>query len=347
MEKFKFIDLFSGIGGFHQAMSNLGGECVFASEIDPHARETYTINYGLVPHGDITKIDEKTEIPQHDVLCAGFPCQAFSKAGHREGLEDTRGTLFFDIARILKHHKTKYIILENVRNLVSHDNGNTWKVIARTLHSLGYRLTEKPIIISPHYFGIPQLRERVVIIGVYDPNRVDQPLFVPEFKEKTKSENNIDTILQKHRVQDKYYLDSEKKKVLDIWDEFYNGIEEKILGFPIWTDNFKKGSLASDPDWKKNFINKNNELYLNNKKFIDSWLKKHNYLEQLTPTNRKFEWQAGASINSIFEGVIQFRPSGVRVKRPDTFPALVAMVQTPVIGKYKRKLTVRDRKSVV
>ena len=121
---FTFIDLFSGIGGFHQAMSSLGGRCVFASEIDKYCIETYQENYGMDSGIDIRNVDEK-DIPPHDVLCAGFPCQAFSKAGKQEGLEDeTRGTLFFEIVRILKHHHTPYIVLENVRNLVSHDHGN-------------------------------------------------------------------------------------------------------------------------------------------------------------------------------------------------------------------------------
>ena len=141
--KFTFIDLFAGIGGFHLAMHELGGKCVFASEWDKDAQKTYEANYGITPFGDITKIDE-AEIPAHDVLCAGFPCQPFSKAGKQEGFDDeTKGTLFFDIERILRFHHTKYIILENVRNLVAHDNGNTWRTIHTHLVNLGYRLTPK------------------------------------------------------------------------------------------------------------------------------------------------------------------------------------------------------------
>lgn len=125
MEKFKFIDLFCGIGGFHQAMADLGGECVYASDIDTDCRKTYERNYGIKPDGDITKVEAK-DIPAHDVLCGGFPCQAFSKAGKRLGFEDpTKGTLFFDIMRIANYHHPKYMLLENVRNLASHDEGNT------------------------------------------------------------------------------------------------------------------------------------------------------------------------------------------------------------------------------
>lgn len=342
MIKFKYIDLFAGIGGFHQAMDNLGGECVFASEIDEYARDTYKKNYNIDPFGDITNADVEKDIPFHDVLCAGFPCQSFSKAGKREGLDDVRGTLFFDIARILEYHKTKYIILENVRNLVSHDNGNTWNVISKTLKKLGYRLTEEPIVISPHRLGIPQSRERVIIAGVYDPKNIKNPLKLKIKNNFDVRENTIDTILQKTRVSDKYYLTEEENEILDVWNQFYKGIEEEVIGFPIWLDYFKKTYDDDMPDWKKNFINRNNELYKNNKIFIDEWLENNNNLNHFTSTNRKFEWQAGRDINNIYEGIIQFRPSGIRVKRPNYFPALVAMVQTPIIGKYQRRLTIKE-----
>ena len=166
MKNFKFIDLFCGIGGFHQALSNLGGECVYASDIDADCRKTYEKNYGIHPDGDITKVME-SDIPAHDVLCAGFPCQAFSKAGKRLGFADeTKGTLFFDILRILKYHKPKYALLENVRNLASHDHGNTWKVIHDALVEAGYNVLDEPVIFSPHYIGVPQHRERVFIMCV-------------------------------------------------------------------------------------------------------------------------------------------------------------------------------------
>ena len=176
MKKFKFIDLFAGIGGFHQAMTELGGECVFASEIDQHAIETYKENFGIDSDFNICDVNVE-DIPRHDVLCAGFPCQAFSIAGKCEGFNDeTRGTLFFEIERILKYHHPKYIILENVKNLTSHDQGRTWQIIEQHLHNCGYRLTLQPLIVSPHHFGIPQLRERVIILGVYDPSNTNKPI---------------------------------------------------------------------------------------------------------------------------------------------------------------------------
>lgn len=340
---FKFIDLFAGIGGFHQAMEQLGGECVFASEIDKYAIETYKENYGIDANCNIREINEFT-IPKHDVLCAGFPCQTFSKAGKRMGFNDeTKGTLFFEIERILKHHKTKYIILENVRNLVSHNGGITWKTIYSHLNKLGYRLTKDPIIISPHQLGIPQLRERVVILGIYDPENKKKNLNIEIEKLKTKNDNEIYSIIESKKVDEKYYISDYEKMVLTAWDEFYKGIKETTIGFPIWAVYFNGLTKKEDlPKWKKDFIDKNIKLYQNNKDFIDSWLKKYNRLKNFAPTHKKMEWQAGDSIKSLWEGLIQFRPSGIRIKKPSCFPALVAMVQIPIIGKYRRRLTVKE-----
>ncbi|OHX66407.1 DNA cytosine methyltransferase [Flammeovirga pacifica] len=157
----KFIDLFAGIGGFHQALNSFGAECVFASEWDDHAAKTYAINYGLKPKGDITKIDEN-DIPQHDILCAGFPCQAFSISGKQKGFEDARGTLFFDIARIVHHHQPKLLLLENVRNFQRHDGGNTLRVVVQTLDDLGYSVDYK--VLNASQYGLPQNRERIYFV---------------------------------------------------------------------------------------------------------------------------------------------------------------------------------------
>lgn len=340
---FTFIDLFAGIGGFHQAMVQLGGECVFASEIDKYAIETYLENYGINADCNIRNVNEE-DIPKHDVLCAGFPCQSFSKAGKQLGFNDeTKGTLFFEIERILKYHKTKYIILENVRNLVSHDNKKTWETIYSHLKKIGYRLTKEPIIISPHQLGVPQLRERVVILGIYDPKNADKDLEIKLPNFISKDENSVFDVLDSKKVSKKYYISDYEEMVLNAWNEFYKGIKETTIGFPIWASYFN-GCISNDdfPKWKLNFINKNINLYNNNKEFIDSWLKKYNYLKDFAPTHKKMEWQAGESIKSLWDGIIQFRPSGIRVKKPTCFPALVAMVQIPIIGKYRRRLTVRE-----
>ncbi|ADE19630.1 DNA cytosine methyltransferase [Mycoplasma crocodyli] len=342
INNFKFIDLFSGIGGFHQAMSYFGGECVFSSEIDKYCINTYFNNFNISSDFDITKVNVN-EIPKHDLLCAGFPCQAFSKAGKQKGLLDTRGTLFFEIQRILEFHKTKYIILENVRNLVSHDNGNTWNVIHNNLNKLGYRTTSKPLLLSPHNLKIPQLRERVFIIGKYDLDNIDKDLIINNSTYSKKNDNSIYDIIDKNKVEDKYYISKAEDKLLETWNKFYIGINKKILGFPIWFDYLNEDSFSDDvPKWKLSIILKNKLLYKENKKFIDKWKKENSFLKDLIPTYKKFEWQAGDSIKSIWEGIIQFRPSGIRVKKTDVFPALVAMVQIPIIGKYKRRLTVEE-----
>lgn len=161
LDGIKVIDLFSGIGGFHLALSSFGAEIVFASEWDKDAAAVYANNFGLVPQGDITKIDEKT-IPDHDILCAGFPCQAFSISGNQKGFDDSRGTLFFDVARIAKEKQPKILFLENVKNLEVHDNGNTLTVIKNTLDSIGYDVYYK--VLDSAVYGSPQSRKRIYIV---------------------------------------------------------------------------------------------------------------------------------------------------------------------------------------
>lgn len=157
-----YIDLFAGIGGFHIAMQSFGATCVFSSELDKHAQSTYFENFGVVPQGDITKIDAEN-IPSHDILCAGFPCQPFSISGKRNGFEDTRGTLFFDVARIAKYHKPKVLFMENVRNFATHDQGNTLKTVEQTLDEIGYNFWYK--VLNASHFGLPQSRERIYMVA--------------------------------------------------------------------------------------------------------------------------------------------------------------------------------------
>lgn len=165
MPEFTFIDLFAGIGGFRQALSSVGGQCVFSSEWDLNSQHVYFDNYGERPFGDITKI-EASEIPSHDLLAGGFPCQAFSISGKRLGFEDSRGTLFYDIARIASHHKPKVLLLENVRNLANHDQGRTLSVIVGTLEEIGYTVFHK--VLRSSDFGVPQARERIYIVAIRD-----------------------------------------------------------------------------------------------------------------------------------------------------------------------------------
>ena len=163
IKKFKFIDLFAGVGGIRIPFEEIGGDCVFYSEWDKFSQQTYEANFGEIPHGDITEIDAK-DIPKHDLLVGGFPCQAFSQAGLKKGFKDTRGTMFFEIARILDHHKPKAILLENVKGLRGHDKGNTFKTIISILNELGYQTLESTVLNAKH-FGLPQNRERIFIVG--------------------------------------------------------------------------------------------------------------------------------------------------------------------------------------
>jgi len=165
MNRFKFIDLFSGIGGFHAAAASLGGECVFASEIDAEARKAYELNYGLTPAGDITQIPA-ISIPDHEILFAGFPCQPFSIIGNKLGFSDTRGTLFFEIARILEEKEPECFVLENVKQLATHDGGRTIQIILESLRELGYKIYWR--ILNAIDYGLPQKRERIIIVGFKD-----------------------------------------------------------------------------------------------------------------------------------------------------------------------------------
>ena len=209
--KFKFIDLFAGIGGFRIAMQNLGGKCVFTSEWDKEAQKTYRANFGEVPFGDITKAHIKTYIPKEfDVLCAGFPCQAFSIAGKRGGFDDTRGTLFFDVAEIIKKHKPKAIFLENVKGLRSHDKGQTLATILNVLRNdLGYFVPE-PQIINAKDFGVPQHRERIYIVGF----RKDQNITSFEYPKPIKKKATFLSVREKKVVPTRYYLSTQYVQTL-------------------------------------------------------------------------------------------------------------------------------------
>lgn len=208
--KFTFIDLFAGIGGMRLAFQNLRGKCVFSSEWDKYAQITYEKNFGEIPFGDITKIDEK-DIPGHDILVAGFPCQAFSIAGKRTGFDDTRGTLFFDVARIIKEKQPKAFFLENVKGLINHDKGKTLKVILNTLRDeLNYFVPE-PQVINAKDFGVPQNRERIFIVGFR------RDLEVNEFKYPSplNKEVYVRNIIEDEPVSAKYYLSTQYLKTLE------------------------------------------------------------------------------------------------------------------------------------
>lgn len=235
MEKLRFIDLFCGIGGFRVAMdeacneNNIIPECVFSSDIDKYCQDSYEANFGHRPTGDITKVDEK-EIPDHDILFAGFPCQPFSIIGQMQGFNDIRGTLFFDIVRIIKHKRPKAFVLENVKQLVGHDDGKTLKTIISTLQKkLGYHV--QYAVLNALDYGLPQKRERVIIVGHRDPILFSFPSPVRPFKP-------LSQILEK-KIDKKYYASDyivEKRKQK----------HKSAYKLSIWHEN-KAGNICSYP----------------------------------------------------------------------------------------------------
>lgn len=209
MHKFTFIDLFAGIGGIRRPYQNLGGKCVFSSEIDKFAIKTYEENWGETPSGDITQISEK-DIPNFDILLAGFPCQAFSIAGKRKGFADTRGTMFFEVERILEYHNPKCFMLENVKGLTNHDKGKTFKIMLDILENkLKYKVYYK--VLNAKDFGVPQNRERIIIVG-FKNHDVDF-----KFPEPTAQKVKVGDILEKdvdekYTISDKIWASHQRRK---------------------------------------------------------------------------------------------------------------------------------------
>lgn len=232
--KFTFVDLFAGIGGIRIPFTELGGKCVFSSEWDKAAQISYSYNFGEVPFGDITKINSDS-IPKHDVLLAGFPCQAFSIIGKMKGFADTRGTMFFEVARILQHHQPKAILLENVKQLVSHDGGKTFKVILDTLAELGYSVKWK--ILNALDFGLPQKRERVIIVGFKSAAACEQFNF--DFEPIA---YNLASVLEDDKNVDSSLFASDM-----ILDKRRKSVEGKNVFYPsVWHEN-KSGNISILP----------------------------------------------------------------------------------------------------
>jgi len=365
-KKFTFIDLFAGLGGFHIAMDKLGGKCVFASELDPHLRNLYDLNfYDDSPFisGDIHKVQTES-IPKHDVLCAGFPCQPFSQAGKRNGLNDlNNGNHFYKIQEILDYHKPKYFILENVPNLKSHDNGKTWDVIEKSLSQL-YNVYSG--ILNPTEFGIPQNRRRFYIVGMLKEDDFSLDWTFPKPKPR---KTTIKSVIGLGKDETPIIVKDTTRKQLDTWQEFLEYFEESgIPKFPIWASEFGadypyidespkfkslksfenfKGSFGipinswddfpiyarrddrTFPQWKKIYIRKNRELWDENKEWLSGWVEK---VKDFEHSHQKFEWNAGDNIASLKDRIIQFRPSGIRVKRNNASPALVLIgTQIPIV----------------
>jgi len=376
----RFVDLFAGLGGFHIALRELGHNCAFACESDPQLRELYKKNFGIYPAGDIRNISVN-DIPPHDILCAGFPCQPFSKAGEQQGTDCPRwGNLFGEhVLRIIQAHNPKFILLENVPNLGRHKNGTTWTQMKLGLNARGYEVDAK--IFSPHDFGIPQIRERMFIVGA----RAGLDNFT--WPSTNKARCSIRSILD-IKPEDAKPLSDQVVKCLETWQDFldHSPLDEELPSFPIWSMEFgasypfesttpfatgvrslrqfrgthgcklsiispseRFGCLPSYarteedefPRWKIQFIRQNRDYYKKNKKWIRPWLPK---ILEFPPSLQKFEWNCKGERRNIWDFIIQFRASGVRVKRPTTAPSLIAMTSTqvPIVGWERRYMTTRE-----
>ena len=378
MRQLRFVDLFAGVGGFHVGLSRLNHRCVFACEKDESLRAMYRRNFGLEPAGDIRDLTLKN-IPKHDVLCAGFPCQPFSKAGEQRGLNCARdGDLFSEILRILDKRCPQWFILENVANLLRHDDGATYQWMKGALEKLGYTVTQR--ILSPHQFGIPQIRERAFIVGS------TSGLNDFEWPEPCGAAPDIRSVLDR-RPGDARQLPEHYVHCLAVWQEFLDRLpaNEPLPSFPIWTFEFgatypftEKPPLRCDPrqlartrgsfgqrlaglsaqerrerlpsyargtvpfpEWKQAFIAQNRAFYDRYRRRLKSWLPK---LAAFPPSLQKLEWNCKGELRRLNAHILQFRASGVRVKRSNWAPALIAMTttQVPVISWEHRYMTVRE-----
>ena len=371
----RFIDLFAGLGGFHLALHELGHNCVFASELDNELRELYKLNHNVLNpdkniRGNIHQV-AVNEIPAHDILCAGFPCQPFSQAGKRKGLNDpVNGNHFSKIIEILKYHKPKYVLLENVPNLKGHDNGETWLTIKKQLKDVGYYIDFK--ILSPHEFGIPQHRKRIYIVGRL--NGLNGFKFP---NPKNNSKLNIFEFFDKIKNSCPILVGEKTKNHIEVWQNFLDILSKnniEVPRFPVWSTEFgatypyedrtpinlkikdfnsfrgvfgkplkakslneihkrlPKYALSNQekfPVWKRKYIGKNRSFYEKNEVHLKPWLKE---VENLDLSHQKFEWNCGFVPLEIKDKIIQFRPSGIRIKNPDFTPALVlSQTQIPII----------------
>ena len=390
----RFVDLFAGMGGFHRALSSLGHECVFVSEIDEELRELYKKNFrksNTIVYGDIREFKKK--IPKHDVLCAGFPCQPFSKSGHQHGRRDrTRGTLFHEIMEVLKKHRPPFVILENVGNFERHNQGRTWGIVQDSLMELEYDVrgtvhitSGRHGLISPHHFGYPHTRERFFIVASLHPLPLDpfprgDRECVTTLADVVQSKSELSALDRQETAVSVPYVEC-----IEHWNRLLKRIPSavKLPAFPIWGDEIGavypfetktphatpkhelrklvRGNGIPDhptkrdvlsllpsyartpetrfPEWKIEFIRQNREWLSEVKRhFPPGWT---STLRELPPSLRKLEWNCHGEERDLWRHVLQFRPSGLRVKRYTSSPALVAMTTTqiPILGPKRRSLT--------
>ncbi len=388
----RFVDLFAGLGGFRLALQRLGHECVFASEIDGPLREIYNRNFPKGPaiHGDIRR--SKGQVPPHDILCAGFPCQPFSKSGAQAGLKDkSSGTLFHEILEILRVHKPTYVILENAGNFVRHDEGQTWCMVKTSLEELGYDVKGTEHIrsggaglLSPHHLGHPHHRERFFAVASTD--GLPKEVFPPRERGVLTSMKPIvqkaAELSESDRIETR--IADQHRRCIEHWNTFLDALpEEKVAlpSFPIWGDeidaeydyenttpwaqllaekfgyalsrngkvsareafdalpSYARREVAEFPDWKVRFIRSNRDWFASIRgELTQEWL---NDLRTFPPSLRKLEWNCQGEDRNLWKHVLQFRPSGLRVKRYVSSPSLVAMTSTqiPILGPEQRHLS--------
>ena len=392
MNKIKYIDLYAGLGGFHQALEKLGHECVWASEYNLNLRDLYKKNFPNTPiEGDIFKVD-LNEIPRHDLICGGFPCQPFSRAGKMLGFGDLKkGNHFFKILEIIDSKKNKapqYIILENVETILKHNKGETFRFIENELKKRGYDIDKK--ILSPHEFNIPHHRRRLFIVGARNDMGGLKNFNFPE--KRNLSNTTIDSILSLEHtpyLEENLYLTKENQDVFDLWNNFIKSFpdERPLPSFPVWSHEWGatypyekytpkvaslkelnevrgvygkiiKGENKEDiiknfipryaqkdievfPKWKINYIRKNREFYRKNKDFINQFILENPKLKTFSFSSQKLEWCCKGSERTLDDKIIQFRPSGLRVKLSNWSPAITTIrTQNTYIPKIKRKLSI-------
>lgn len=371
---FRFVDLFAGIGGFHAALAHAGGRCVYVSELDEAARMTYARNWiDPLPmqsrpqvNTDITlatPVNGEVDVPAHDVLTAGFPCQPFSKSGFQRGMDEARGTLFWNIARILEERTPSVVLLENVRNLAGPRHRHEWAVIIHTLREIGYRVSSTPSVFSPHFLppslgGTPQVRDRVFILGTFvGPERALEEIDVAptvirgpvhgwdprdwDVNWVLDDDSDIENLAR-------YKLSPEETRWINVWDDLvqrmWSASGVRLPGFPLWADAWiperalDPNELDALPRWKADILVKNARFFDDHRDVIKAWHKANPSFVTFPHSRRKLEWQAQDTA-SLWETVMHLRPSGIRAKAPTYLPALVAITQTSIVGSRGRRLT--------
>lgn len=372
----RFVDLFAGLGGFHVALEGLGHQCVFASEIDSSLASLYKLNFGLEVSGDIRTCH--ASVPDHDVLCAGFPCQPFSKAGGQLGFDcPDDGDLFSYVLKVLDRVRPSYAMIENVPNILNHDRKETIKAIKDALSRLDYDV--EVVRLSPHQIGIPQKRDRVFILA-------SQFGFSQSFAHPPGCQVQDLKDLIDHNPEGCRRVSDRHGEYLDHWQRFLDLIPGKanITAFPIWAMEFGatypfrgiapaaikrdrlkryRGSFGAKlrtvgdpvaalppyarqgagvfPEWKKSFIEQNRAFYREHREALNGWLAK---TKTFPASFQKFEWNWKDGPRSLNDGLIQFRASGIRVRSPECSSSLVAInaSQVPIVGWERRYLTWKE-----